>query len=137
MSQYYAIRIGMTYLTSDGTSGGLPARCLVPQWPVLVNPHVGVSMRANSGRPIRQVIVRPPGDRFQIQIETWLAKSVWQAIKAAMDAAVLNNTTITVVGTGDTGNFTKTAKPALDTPYDAEGFDDERIIRPFFWFETA
>ncbi len=137
MSQYYSIRIGAVYLTSDGTNTGLPARCLVPQWPVLVNPYVGVSRRANSGRPVRQVIARPPGDIFEIQVETWLSKGVWLSIKTAMNTATLNNTTITVTGAGDTGNFTKAAKAALDNPYTAEGFDDEMIIRPVFRFETA
>lgn len=137
MARYYAIRFGSIYLTSDGTSGGIPAKLNVEGWQNLINPVTGNVVRANAGNAIRQTILRPGGDLLIVSVETWLTKSVWDSIKTLFDAANSADTAITVIGTGDTGNFTKTCKPDLQAPYSAARFRSEKIFQPVFRLHTV
>lgn len=138
MAWYYSIKIGPTlYLSEDGTSGSLLCRTKVVGWENMINPVTGNSVRANTGKPIRQTILRPAGDQVEIQVETWMTKAVWDAVLAIINNCNTNAVNTTVAAVGDTGNFTKNVRPALQNPYTAETFDDGKIIKPIFRFETV
>ncbi len=137
MARYYSIRIGPTlYLSQDGGSSSL-ARARVIGWENMITPVTGNSVRANTGKAIRQTILRPAGDQLEIQIETWLTKTIWQAVLAIIDNCNANDVNTTITAVGDTGNFTKNVKPVLQQPYSAERFLNEKILRPVFRFETV
>lgn len=138
MARFYTVKIGPTlYLTSDGTSTGLPVKLTVTGWDKILNPVAGNSVRANTGKAIRQSIVRPVGEPVIISVESWITKTLWDSLVALIDDANENDTTLTIIATGQTGSFTKTCKPSLGVPYTAQRFRGTRIFQPVFTFETV
>lgn len=125
-NRFYEIQIGDIYLTDDGTISGTPCKLEIPNLEDLLTPVVGAVVYAASGKPVIQSVPWSKGKPFEIQIEV-LTKAVWDDLKTLINTAQSADTSFSVIGTGDTGNFSLSAKPFPSKPFSAKKFLNSRI----------
>ncbi len=136
MGRFYRIQIDSIYLTDTGGVGGIPAKLAVSGVDDLLATMTGVAIPAVSGA-VLQLVPWTIGKTFEIQIETHLPAAVWQDLIDLINDALENDTALTVIGTGDTGNFNVEAKPFPVKPFSSSNFENGRILKPNFKFITV
>lgn len=137
MARFYRIQIGSIYLTKSGLSTGLPAKLQVRGADALLQTKAGQIVQAADGTPYAQIVDFAVGKRLEILIETYLLEAVWDSLVAAINSALQNGTNLMIVGTGDTLDFSVSAMPLLPAPFESEGFENGRILKPVFRFITV
>jgi len=121
MARFYNVRIGTTYLTSNGLSNGIPAKLDIPNLEDLLVSVSGNVQFAADGSAVSQLVPWTKGKTFEIQVST-LFETQWNALKDLINAALNLDGSITIIGTGDIGDFTVQAKPYLKKPFSAASF---------------
>ncbi len=137
MARFYRIQIEDIYLTSTGLVGGIPAKLQVVGADELLQTMTGAAFPAIGGGAVLQLAAFTVGKRLEIQIETHLYTAQWDDLKALINDAMENDTSLAIIGTGDTGDFTVDAKPFPLNPYSSAGFENGRINKPVFRFITV
>ncbi len=137
MDRFYTITIDTISITTDGTGGGDDCKLEVPNWEDLLTPVTGNSRPNADGSDDTQTYAWDAGKQFDVRVLTWLYKEQWDDLLALQIDSLQNNTAWTITGTGDTGDFTVTAKAFIDRPFSAAGFRNGRIIQPVFRFITT
>ena len=125
-NKFYKVQIGDVYLTDDGTENGTPCKLEIPNLEDLLTPVIGAVVYAASGNPVIQSVPWSKGKPFEINIGV-LTREVWEDIKTLMIDAQTAASFFTVTGTGDTGNFSVSAKPFPQKPFSAKRFLNSRI----------
>lgn len=137
MSRFYRVKFDSIYLSSDGLSGGIPAKLQVAGADALLSNFTGSVTPSVDGTPVMQIFETGiKGKTLEIRVETHLYKPVWESVVALVNDALDNSASINVVGTGDIGDFDVDAVPLLPRPFEAETFENGRILKPIFRFIT-
>jgi hypothetical protein len=137
MSRFYEIQIDSVYLTDDGTETGDDVKLEVSNWEDLLTTVTGNTRPNADGSPDRQRYAWTAGKQFEVRVTTWIYKAQWDDLKALLLESLENDTSFTVAGTGDTGDFSVTAKAELEKPFSAGRFRNGRIFEPVFRFITV
>lgn len=138
--KFYRIKFDSIYLSNDGLNGtgSIPAKLTAPGADALLSSFTGSTVISIDGTPIQQIFeTGSAGKNLEVRVETYLYKPVWELIIELINEALENDGTINVVGTGDIGNFDVAARPLLPRPFEAEGFENGRILKPIFRFITT
>ncbi len=138
MSRFYRVKFDSIYLSSDGTISGIPAKLQVNGASELLSNFTGSVIQAVDGTPVVQIFeTGSKGKTLEIKIETHIYTALWNSIVALINTALENSVSINVVGVGDIGDFNVDALPLLPRPFEAEGFENGRILKPIFRFITV
>lgn len=137
MARFYRITIGNVALTKTGLVSGLPAKLLVSGADALRQTRTGQTTLAADGTPYSQIVAFSAGKTLEIRVETYLLEAVWDSLVALINSALENGADITVVGTGEIGDFSVSAAPLLPKPFEAAAFENGRILKPVFRFVTV
>ena len=135
-TRFYEINInGEIYLTDDGTETGEACKLEVQNVEDLLTTVTGASVPTIGG-VARQSAPWSKAKTFEIRIGTLMA-DIYADLRAYLIAALENDTSFTITGTGASGDFTATVKPALQKPFAAGGFTGSRIKAVVLRFETV
>lgn len=106
MARFYTISIGGIYLTDTGLVGGRPCKTELQGISALLIPDQGNISVGADGTPFREKpLIATGGGRGFAIIAAFMAKSVYDTIKSALDTAATANASINIVGAGTPGNF--------------------------------
>lgn len=136
MARFYRIQIGSIYLTRDGSNGATPCKLAIAGLEDLLTTVIGAVEPSASGVPIFQTFAYTKNKAFEIKVEI-LTKDVWEDLTNLINTALEENQTLSVIGTGDQGNFNVTARPNPQKPFLSESFINERIRGANFRFITV
>jgi hypothetical protein len=136
MSRFYEIQIGGVYLTEDGTASGTPCKLSVENVEDLLTTVAGNAQLSANGTPIFQLVEWTAGKQFAVRVST-LTKDVWLDLVELLNTALEEEDALSITGSGDTGDFTVSAKPFPQKPFAAERFINGRIINAVFRFITV
>lgn len=136
MARFYRVQIENIYLTKDGTLAGRPCMLAISNVEDLLAPVAGTAVTAADGSAIFQLVPWSAGKQFEIQVET-LTESVWEDLKELLLDSLQNETDLTIVGTGDIGDFSVSARPFPQKPFSAAGFINGRIRNAVLRFITV
>lgn len=138
MARYYTLQIGTVYLTDTGLAGGVPCRLRISPVESLRVTYAGQTAPSADGTPYTVAFAVGTKGRPLVVSVDYLPKAVFDSVVALINTALQNNTTITLIGTGDLGNFNLAAVPALPIPVKADGGFSNSILRGVeFSFVTA
>lgn len=137
MARFFRVQIETIYLTSDGLVSGIPAKLQIPNADDILTSMTGAAFPTIGGGAVLQLVPWTSGKQFEIQIETYLYEAVWTDLIGLINDAMENDTALTVIATGDTGDFTTEAKPFPVKPFSSAGFENTRIYKPNFKFITV
>jgi hypothetical protein len=127
MARYNTVKIGSSYLTQTGAAGGVPCKLSINNLDQLFTEKTGSVSNSADGTPFLQVVdVGQKGITLEILVET-LTKDVFDDVVTAINSAVDDLTTIDFEISGDTGNFTGSAIPAMPKPITAASFRNQYI----------
>lgn len=116
MARFYKIKIGSIYLTDNGLVGGRPCKVAVDGAAALLLPSQGNVAVGSDGTPFREKPLTPTGGgRGFTIVAAWMKKTVYDALKTALDAAAAANSDFNVTGDGVPGDFDVDAIP-FDNP---------------------
>jgi hypothetical protein len=137
MARFYQIQIGTYYLSRTGTNAAPYAQTQIVGLEDLLTTVIGPAPEPSAGGvPIFQTFAWTKNKAFEVRVNTWLTQSLWANLKTLINDAQENNTSFTVAGIGDTGNFSVTVRPNPQKPFASEGFINGRINKPVFRFLT-
>lgn len=136
MARFYQIQIASVYLTSDGTAAGDPCKLNVPGVEDLLTTITGAAIPAIGGGSVLQLVPWTAGKQLQIEVET-VMEDVWNDLVDLILDALTNDTSFTIIGTGDIGDFSVSVKPFPIKPFSAPGFRNGRIKNAVFKFITV
>jgi hypothetical protein len=138
MARFYRVQIGPVYLTDTGLIGGIPCKLKIPGIEALRVTYAGETAPSAGGTPHTVAFsVGTKGRPLSIEIES-LPKAVFDSIVTLINNALANNTTITLIGTGDYGDFNLAAVPRLPSPITGSSeFINGRLKKVSFHFTTA
>lgn len=129
MARYYSLQIGTVYLTDTGLVGGKPCRIKIEPVESLRVNYAGQTAPSADGTPYTVAFaVGTKGRALTVTID-YLPKTVLDSLVTLINTALQNNTTITLIGTGDLGNFNLQAVPALPNPIRAGGRFSNAILQ--------
>lgn len=123
MARFYTIQLDTIYLTDTGLVGGNPCKLDIPNASDIIDGFAQNPVVGNDGQVKVQNFAQINGKVFTINI-TRLTKAVWESLLSLRTTALGSSATITVIGTGDVGNFDIEAIPLKFT---ASQFINERI----------
>ncbi len=113
MARYNKIRIGTTWLTSDGTEFGFSCKVQVTGLEKLVTDKTGKIIGSANGTPYAQLIdVSNKGNQVSV-LTDFMEVDVFDAIVAQFNSAKNNGVTLGLEIQGDTGTFLHDTLPAL------------------------
>lgn len=136
--KFYRVKFDDIFLTKDGTNSAIPAKLQVVGADALLSPFTGSTIISIDGTPVNQVFeVETKGRTLEVRVETYLLEPVWESIVELINDRLADGGTINVVGAGDVGDFDVDAKPLLPRPFEAQEFENERILKPIFRFITV
>ena len=124
--RFYAIQIDTIFLTSNGSNTGTPCKLTVSNVEDLLTNVIGAAVPTVGGNVVFQLVPFTRGKQFDIQIEV-LNLAQWNDLKTLINSRLAADTSFTVSGTGDTGNFSVSAKPFPQKPFSAQSFLNNRI----------
>lgn len=75
------------FLTSDGSENGLNCKFEIPNLENLQRESVTVTEKSANGKNIRQTFAETDKE-FEINVVTWVYRSVWESIRALRDADI-------------------------------------------------
>lgn len=138
MARFYRLQIGSVYLTSDGTSAGLPCKLKIGGVEALRVNYAGQTAPSADGTPQTVAFLVGTKSRpLSVTVET-LPKTVFDSLVTVINNALQNNSTITLVGTGDYGDFNIACVPTLPTPISSSGeFINGRLKQVVLNFTTT
>lgn len=136
MARFYRIQINSIYLTSDGTSGGIPCKLQVVGVEDLLTEIIGTAVLSVGGTPVYQLVPFTTGKSFEIQIET-INQAEWDDLKDLLNLNLTNDSSVSVTGTGEIGDFIVAAKPNPVKPFAAGSFLNGRILGATLRFITV
>lgn len=114
-------------MTKTGLIAGLPCKLSVSGVENIILTRTGVTQIAIDGTPITQLIEQNgKGKQIEINIEM-MPKTVFDSLKTLLNTNIENGTSITVNGTGDTGNFSLSVVPVMPNPINFQSFINERV----------
>jgi hypothetical protein len=135
MSRFYRIQIDTIYLTSDGTSGGIP-KLTVQGVEDLLTTITGSVFPTIGGGSIKTLAPWTKDKQFDVQIEV-LMKDQWDALVDLLNGKLEADDDFIVTGTGDIGDFSVTVKPFPRKPFAAKEFLNGIISGANFKFITV
>ena len=136
MARFYRIQIGSIFLTRTGLAGGIPCKLTVSGADNLLLPFAGITEPSADGTPYTTVFETDKGKNLEISVET-LTADVWQDLTEIINDAINSGSSLTVIGTGDIGNFNVSVVPQMPNPFAAESFINGRIRNASFRFMTT
>lgn len=138
MARFYRLQIGSVYLTDTGLSDGLPCKLKIGGVEALRVNYAGQTAPSADGTPQTiAFLIGTKGRPLAVTVET-LPKTVFDSLITLINNALQNNSTITLVGTGDYGNFNAACVPTLPTPISSSGeFIGGRLKQVVLNFTTA
>jgi len=136
MSRFYDIQINGIFLTDDGTDSGLGCKLSVENVEDLLKTVAGFVQLSAKGTPQFQLVEWTAGKQFAVRVST-LTKDVWLDLVELLNTALEEDDTLIIAGSGDTGDFTVSAKPFPQKTFAAERFINGRIINAVFRFITV
>lgn len=137
MAGFYRIQIGAIYLTKTGANTGKPCKLEVSNLEDLLTTVIGVPMPSIvPGKTTLQLVPWAAGKTFEIKVLS-LSKTVWESLRDFLNDKLENDSTFTVIGTGDIGNFSVTCKPFPQKPFSAGSFQNGWIQAATFRFVTV
>lgn len=106
MARFYKIMIGSIWLTDTGLEPGRPCKVEVAGVPGLLVPDQGNVSIGADGVPFREKPLVPTGAGRPFSImAAFMTKTVYDALKSALDTAAGGNADFNVTGSGTPGNF--------------------------------
>lgn len=127
MARYNTVKLGTIFLTDNGLEGGTPCKLTVNNLDQLFTDKTGSVSNSASGAPFVQVVdADKKGIALEIVVET-LTKEVFGDLVTALNSAINDLDTMEYEISGDTGEFTGSAIPALPRPISAGSFRNEYI----------
>jgi len=138
MARFYTLQIETVYLTDTGLAGGIPCKLKIGGVEALRLNYAGQTAPSADGTPQTVAfLVGTLGRPLSVSIET-LPDSVFDSLVAVIDNALANDTTITLTGVGDYGDFSLEAVPTLPAPITSSGeFINGRLKQVVLNFTTA
>ena len=136
MARFYQVQIDSIYLTDDGSAGGIACKLSIPNVEDLLTTMTGAAVPAIGGGAVLQLVPWTSGKQFEILIET-VMEDVWNDLLELILDALENDTSFTIVGTGDAGDFNVSVKPFPVKPFSLQSFINGRIRGAFFKFITV
>jgi hypothetical protein len=119
--RFYRLQIESVYLTEDGTVTGTPCKMIVQGAEALRVLYSGQTAPSANGTPHTVAFsIGTLGRQLVITIEI-LPSDVFDDLVTAINGAIENNSTITLTGTGDYGDFSLEAVPTLPDPVTSSG----------------
>lgn len=98
--------IGSIWLTDTGAEGGRPCKVEVDGVAGLLAPDQGNVSTGNDGTPFREKPLTPTGGGRPFALTAaFMTKTVYDALKAALDAAAAGNAEFNVTGDGVPGDW--------------------------------
>lgn len=138
MANFYRVVIGDIVLSSTGDETGIPCLLEITNVEDLLTNVAGIVIPAINAEPVFQTMPWSAGKQFDVRVEV-INTPQWTALKnliTAAQAAVFPNDRLTVVGTGDIGDFSVTVKPFPNKPFSAASFGYGRVNGSVFRFIT-
>lgn len=131
MARFYKIKIGTIWLTDTGLEAGRPCKVVVDGAAALLAPDQGNVAVGSDGTPFREKPLTPTGGgrAFSI-VAAFMKKTVYDALKSALDTAAAGNANFNVTGDGVPGNFDVDAI-VFDNPQylSVEGFTGTDVLK--------
>lgn len=125
-------------MTSDGTVSGTPCKLTIDGVEALRNSYAGQTVPSADGTPQTVAfLVGTKGRALAVKID-FLPKAVFDLLVGEINNSIATNTAITLIGTGDFGNFNLGAVPTLPEPITSGGeFSNSMLKNITFNFTTA